>query len=913
MLNFTLLGDLSCNFKLSSLFKKLPKNSLYIAVCLLIFNSQVTAQFCSTSSLVNQGVLVPTTTNQTTSSVASGSRYYWTFNATAGCTYTFSTCGNSVMDTYLRIYSGTNPSTAIELTFSDDDCGGDLQSNIVWTCVTSGSYSLLLTRYIIFPPNDCAKLNDFASISYQVACASPPTNDLCANAETITIPCSGASSSIPGTTLDATEEAIAKPSCDDIGTINDVWYTFNTGGSSSVDFTVTLGSASWIGGEVFSSCGVLASGLSIGGGPGNCDFNFSLPSPTTISGLSTNTTYFIRLFTNTDYDIPGSFSFTVGNTVPLSAPATPGSITGSTSLCENATNNTYSIAAVSGATSYTWSVPSGATIVSGQGTISVVVDFGVTSGDVSVTATNSCGTSVARTQAINIIVAPNAGGDGSLTICAGTTVAAGDLYSSMTGSPDAGGAWSPTLAGAGTYIYTVAATSPCSTDATASVTVTEQAQPNAGTNGTLTICAGTTVTAADLFGALTGTPQSGGTWSPTLAGAGTYTYTVAATSPCATDATSTVTVTEQTAPDAGTNGALTICQGTTVSAAELFGALTGTPQSGGTWLPALAGAGTYTYTITAAGCADATASVTVTEQAQPNAGSNGTLTICAGTTVTAADLFGALTGTPQSGGTWLPTLAGAGTYTYTVAATAPCATDANSTVTVTEQAQPNAGSNGTLTICAGTTVTVADLFGALTGTPQSGGTWSPALAGAGTYTYTVTAAGCTDATASVTVTEQAQPNAGTNGTLTICAGTTVSAAELFGALTGTPQSGGTWSPTLAGAGTYTYTVAATSPCATDATSTVTVTEQTAPDAGTNGTLTICAGTTVSAAELFGALTGTPQAGGTWLPALAGAGTYTYSVTAAGCTDATATVTVNDQAQPNAGTSGTLTRGLGWNT
>jgi gliding motility-associated-like protein len=130
------------------------------------------------------------------------------------------------------------------------------------------------------------------------------------------------------------------------------------------------------------------------------------------------------------------------------------------------------------------------------------------------------------------------------------------------------------------------------------------------------------------------------------------------------------------------------------------------------------------------------------------------LDICAGTTVTAADLFGALTGTPDAGGTWSPVLAGAGTYTYIVAAIAPCATDATSTVTVTEQAAPDAGANGTLDICAGTTVTTADLFGVLTGTPQSGGTWSPALAGAGTYTYTVaaTAPCATDATAQVILT-----------------------------------------------------------------------------------------------------------------------------------------------------------------
>ena len=447
---------------------------------------------------------------------------------------------------------------------------------------------------------------------------------------------------------------------------------------------------------------------------------------------------------------------------------------------------------------------------------------------------------------------------------------------------------------AGTYTVTVTDINGCT--ATATVTVSDQAQPNAGTNGTLTICAGSTVTAAQLFAQLGGSPDAGGTWSPTLAGAGVYTYTVTATSPCTTAATATVTVSEQAQPNAGTNGTLIICTGSTVTAAQLFAQLGGSPDAGGTWSPTLAGAGTYTYTVTATSpCTTAaTATVTVSEQAQSNAGTNGTLIICAGSTVTAAQLFAQLGGTPDAGGTWSPTLAGAGTYTYTVTATSPCTTAATATVTVSEQAQPNAGTNGTLTICAGSTVTAAQLFAQLGGTPDAGGTWSPTLAGAGTYTYTVTAtAPCTvNATATVVVTAQAQPNAGTNGSLTICIGSTVTAAQLFAQLGGTPDAGGTWSPTLAGAGVYTYTVNATAPCTTAATATVTVTEQAQPNAGTNGTLSICDGTTVTAAQLFAQLGGSPNAGGTWSPTLAGVGTYTYTLTAtAPCTNATSTVIV----------------------
>ncbi|GAA3576456.1 hypothetical protein [Snuella lapsa] len=137
---------------------------------------------------------------------------------------------------------------------------------------------------------------------------------------------------------------------------------------------------------------------------------------------------------------------------------------------------------------------------------------------------------------------------------------------------------------------------------------------DAGTNGTLQICEGETVTEAELFASLGGTPDAGGTWSPVLAGAGTYTYTVSGAPDCP-DATATVTVSEQAAPDAGTNGTLQICEGETVTEAELFASLGGTPDAGGTWSPVLAGAGTYTYTVSGApDCPDATATVTVMEQ-----------------------------------------------------------------------------------------------------------------------------------------------------------------------------------------------------------------------------------------------------------------------------------------------------------
>ncbi|MBT2163465.1 DUF7507 domain-containing protein, partial [Zobellia barbeyronii] len=207
--------------------------------------------------------------------------------------------------------------------------------------------------------------------------------------------------------------------------------------------------------------------------------------------------------------------------------------------------------------------------------------------------TDSKGYTQHGTVSITETAAPDAGTDGTLIICTGTTVTETQLFNELGGTPDSGGTWTPTLAGAGTYTYTVTATSPCTVDSTSEIVVSEQAAPNAGTDGTLTICQGATVTEAQLFNELGGTPDSGGTWSPTMAGAGTYTYTVTATLPCTVDSTSEIVVSEQAAPNAGTDGTLTICEGTTVTEIQLFNELGGTPDSGGTWTPTLASTGTY--------------------------------------------------------------------------------------------------------------------------------------------------------------------------------------------------------------------------------------------------------------------------------------------------------------------------------
>jgi len=80
---------------------------------------------------------------------------------------------------------------------------------------------------------------------------------------------------------------------------------------------------------------------------------------------------------------------------------------GSYYICKNTSGNIYSIAPVSGATNYTWTVPAGASITSGQGTTSITLSFGSTAvnGSICVYATVPCGNGPSSCIPVRIVSA----------------------------------------------------------------------------------------------------------------------------------------------------------------------------------------------------------------------------------------------------------------------------------------------------------------------------------------------------------------------------------------------------------------------------------------------------------------------------------------------------------------------------
>ena len=139
---------------------------------------------------------------------------------------------------------------------------------------------------------------------------------------------------------------------------------------------------------------------------GTVSYNWTVPAGVTITGgQGTNA---ISVTTASGF-VSGPVCVTANNgcvnstarcATIYSAPAKPTVISGPVTVCAGQTNVAYSVVPVYGATTYTWSVPAGSTIVSGQNTTSIVVNFGTTTGKVGVTAKNACGNRGTTTTSI---------------------------------------------------------------------------------------------------------------------------------------------------------------------------------------------------------------------------------------------------------------------------------------------------------------------------------------------------------------------------------------------------------------------------------------------------------------------------------------------------------------------------------
>lgn len=161
-------------------------------------------------------------------------------------------------------------------------------------------------------------------------------------------------------------------------------------------------------------------------------------------------------------------------------PAQPGAISGNTSPCQGS-QQTYSVSPVSGASSYSWTLPAG---WGGSSTSNVIVaTAGTSGGNITVVANNDCGTGPVRTLAVTVSSIPAQPGaiTGPATVCNGTShtysVSAVPGATAYTWSLPAGWSGSSTTnsinvtAGASGGLISVTASNACGTSPASTLTV----------------------------------------------------------------------------------------------------------------------------------------------------------------------------------------------------------------------------------------------------------------------------------------------------------------------------------------------------------------------------------------------------------------------------------------------------------
>lgn len=94
------------------------------------------------------------------------------------------------------------------------------------------------------------------------------------------------------------------------------------------------------------------------------------------------------------------------NVAPLLAPIKTNQIVGDAAVCRDSQGIIYTLATVEEGVTYDWTVPTGWTLVSGNGTGTITVNATATGGTISVVATNACGTVARISTEVSITVPP---------------------------------------------------------------------------------------------------------------------------------------------------------------------------------------------------------------------------------------------------------------------------------------------------------------------------------------------------------------------------------------------------------------------------------------------------------------------------------------------------------------------------
>jgi hypothetical protein len=467
--------------------------------------------------------------------------------------------------------------------------------------------------------------------------------------------------------------------------------------------------------------------------------------------------------------------------------------------------NNGSITLVTSANTFAWS--------NGETTQNLT---GLGAGTYTVTLSDANGCSTTASYVVSPSSTVTAAATGNNVVCSGNqttlTASGGTSFAWSNGATTAAIDVSPLTTT--TYTVTVSNVDGCS--ATADLTVTANALPNAAISGTTLICAGgnTTLTASGGSSYLwnDGATTAAITVSPVSET--TFTVTVTNANGCTATADATVTIGSQLS--VSVSGSTSICDGGSATLTATGGGSYAWDNGSTTASITVSPSSTTTYvvTITGNGCV-ATASGTVTVNPIPNAAIGGNTSYCSG---------GSTVLTASGGDSYVWSNAGTTasiqvnpitntTYTVTVSTAAGCTATAD--ITVTPHTTPTPGLSGTSSICLGQSTTLTATGGDAYAWSNAETTAAITVAPTTNTTYSVTvssAAGCT-ASAAQTVTVNSTPTASATSINSSC-NTADGSVTLTTDATSFVWSNGATTQNLANvaSGTYTVTVSNAGGC-----------------------------------------------------------------------------------------------------
>jgi len=492
---------------------------------------------------------------------------------------------------------------------------------------------------------------------------------------------------------------------------------------------------------------------------------------------------------------------------------------------------------------------------------------------------------------------------------------AGSIYS---GDGVSGNVFDPVAAGVGDHTINFSYTDSNGCSNAASATFTVNPLPSTTLSSFSAICADATAFTlsggSPTGGVYSGDGISGGTFDPSVAGAGSHTVTYTYTS-STTGCTSTATqpLVENALPKLSfSSKSVCIAAGTvTLDATPAGGTYSGDGVTGTSFDPTAVGAGTHTisYAYTDQnGCSNSTsATYTVVSPTAITMTTYAPVCINGGTvTLSATPSGGVFSGKGVSSGVFDPSVTGAGTFTiyYTYTDANVCKSMGTTTIVVNTPPTVTIGSQAALCAGAGSvTLSGSPSGGVFSGNGVSGSTFNPANAGAGTQTvsYTYTDANGCSSTATTNIVVNALPTVSISSISPVCVNggkISLSASPSGGTFSGTGVSGSTFDPSVSGVGTFAINYSYTDGNGCTATATTNATVNPLPTvtlSAVSSTCTSCGKATLTGSPSGGTYSGTGVSGSTFDPSVSGTGTFTIKYTysdANGCSaSATTSITV----------------------